>query len=250
MSVRSASATFVFVVLVGFVAILARAAAATTNAPWFPAPITTQVYSVTLIASLMLALFVVALASLRAAHLDELVLTMELRLSTLARVTGIDPRIVPDSPRAAQRRDANAIEDALDPIIGPDDFPLSTRRSSHDTLIEVPRVETAVGTASVADVQRDFAARYRAIQTARGRVWSSIAAPLSLSLVFVGISAIMLPGSDGFAQTNFQLNTAFVLFLSYAWWLLLAWSMYAIAALPGGSRKRRIFRPRLWERVE
>lgn len=41
--------------------------------------------------------------------------------------------------------------------------------------------------------------------------------PGVVAAVILGLSGIMLPGVDGFAQTNFRLSTALILGMSYSW---------------------------------
>lgn len=247
---RSASIAFAFTVLFGLIAILARAVALTTNGPWFSPSISLQMYSVTLLGSVVVALGVVALASSRASHLDEALLSMEIRLATLSRETGVDSRSLLDSPASNSRKPAQDIASVLDLLDAGEDTALDADPGGHDSLVEVHQVAPAAPTRTVTELQWDLVSQYRAVQTARERVWIAVAGPLIVSFVFLSISAAMLPGSDGFAQTNFQLNTTLILILAYGWWLLLGWSVLAVIMFPITSRKRRIFRPRLWELVE
>jgi hypothetical protein len=67
-----------------------------------------------------------------------------------------------------------------------------------------------------------------------------VVGPAAASAVVLGISGMMLPGSDGFAQTNFALNTALILGISYSWIGVGAYVAATIAALVSrGGRKRR-----------
>lgn len=66
---------------------------------------------------------------------------------------------------------------------------------------------------------------------ARLRAWQAVAGPLTMFLIFAAIGGAMLPGSGTFAATNFQLNTALVLFLGYSWPFLVAWALAAIVLL-------------------
>ncbi len=250
LSLRSATANFVFVALLGLVAILARAVALTTRGPWFSADVSIQVYSVTMLASVFLALALVALASFRAAHLDEVLLSMEIRTSVLAQVTGVDLRTTEDDPRTSVDTPTIGLDDVLDGLDAAADGGSPTMRLARGTMVQVPKISIPVGPRSVADIQRDMVARYRSLESARDRVWTSVVGPLIVSLGFLAGAAAMLPGAAGFAQTNFQLNTMLVLFLAYGWLLLLAWAIASLIMLPSASRQRRVFRPRLWEKVE
>lgn len=240
---------FVFVVLLGLVAILARAVSLTTRGPWFAPDVSIQVYSVTMLGSMFLALAIVALASFRAAHLDELLLSMEMRTAVLSQVAGVDLRPTADDRRTSLRSASIGLDEVLDGLDGPPDGGALPMRLAQDTVV-VPEVRLPVGAHSIADVQGEMVNRYRAIQSARDRVWISVLGPLAVSLCFLASAGAMLPGAEGFAQTNFQLNTMLVLFLGYAWLLLLAWAVATLVMLPSASRRRRVFRPRLWETVE
>ena len=241
---------FVFVALLGLVAILARAVAVTTRGPWFSAEVSIQVYSVTMLGSVFLGLALVALASFRAAHLDELMLSMEIRTSVLAQVTGIDLRTKGDDHRTSLPTATIGLDDVLDGLESLADGGSRTMRLAHDTVVQVPEVSLPVGRRSVADIQRDMVTRYQSLESARNRVWTSVLGPLIVSLWFLAGAAAMLPGAAGFAQTNFQLNTMLVLFLAYSWLLLLSWAVASVVMLPSASLQRRVFRPRLWEKVE
>lgn len=248
LSLRTASTNFVFVALLGLVAILARAVALTTRGPWFSPDVSIQVYSVTMLGSALLALALVAFASFRAAHLDEVLLSLEIRTSVLAQVTGIDLQTSEEEPRTSVRAETIRVDDVLEGLdTSADGVP--TMQLSRDEVVQVPEVSVPVSPRSLADVQRDTLSRYRTVQSARDRVWTSVLGPLIASLALQAAAAI-LPGAAGLAQTNFQLNTMLVLFLAYGWLLLLWWAIASLVMLPSASRQRKVFRPRLWEKLE
>src|SRR2546425_1471542 len=158
---------FVFVALLGLVAILARAVAVTTRGPWFSAEVSIQVYSVTMLGSVFLGLALVALASFRAAHLDEVMLSMEIRTSVLAQVTGIDLRTKGDDHRTSLPTATIGLDDVLDGLESLADGGSPTVRLASDTIVRVPEVSIPVGPRSVADVQRDMVNRYRSLEFTR-----------------------------------------------------------------------------------
>jgi hypothetical protein len=93
------------------------------------------------------------------------------------------------------------------------------------------------------------------LRRSRGLVWQTVGGPLVLFLAFISISGAMLPGSDAFAQAHYQLNTGFILFLSYGWPFLVAWAVASIALLQTLVRPRSSDRfglaTRSWpERIE
>lgn len=50
-----------------------------------------------------------------------------------------------------------------------------------------------------------------------GRSLRALAGPSIIAAIFASVAAVMLPASEGFLQSNFQLNTALILILSYSW---------------------------------
>lgn len=66
------------------------------------------------------------------------------------------------------------------------------------------------------------------LTVARRRIWSTLAGPLSVAILFAAIAAIMLPISAGFATADFRVNTALILFLSYGHGPLLLWSLLTL----------------------
>src|SRR5439155_1673113 len=55
------------------------------------------------------------------------------------------------------------------------------------------------------------------VEVARTAAAPSVAGPIAIALLFAFAAGAMLPGSDGFAASQFQLNTALLLFLGYGW---------------------------------
>src|SRR3989449_10389081 len=162
---------FVFVALLGLVAILARAVALTTRGPWFSAEVSIQVYSVTMLGSVFLGLALVALASFRAAHLDELMLSMEIRTSVLAQVTGIDLRTKGDDHRTSLPTATIGLDDVLDGLESLADGGSRTMRLAHDTLVQVPEGRVPVGPRSGADIQRGKVTRFQGLECAPDPGW-------------------------------------------------------------------------------
>jgi hypothetical protein len=249
LSLRSASVHFAFGVLLGLVAIVARAVSLTTRGPWFTPNVSIQVYSVTMLGSMFLAVAIVALASFQAAHLDEVLLSMEMRTAVLSQMTGVELWTAENDQRPSSRSASVGLDEVLDGLDGPLDGGAPAVRLAQDTVV-LTEMSVPVGSRPVADVQREIVSRYRAVQSARDRVWLSVIGPLAASLCFLASAGAMLPGAEGFAQTNFQLNTMLVLFLGYGWVLLLWWAVATLLMLPSASRQRKVFHPRLWETVE
>src|SRR2546422_5555180 len=73
------------------------------------------------------------------------------------------------------------------------------------------------------------------VEAAREAAAPSIAGPIIVALLFASAAGAMLPGSDGFAASHFQLNTGLILFLGYGWMFLVLWAVLALAMLTARS---------------
>lgn len=209
-------ATLLFLGAFAVVGQLAWNTASATTSPWFSASISRDVYSTTMIGATVLVAVLAALASGQAASAGRETRALDLRLNILrgsgVMVTsgGIDI-------------DAD-IEDALEEILGGVDSPaapmVTMDREAHDTLLAV----TTEGRALRQDVVlREVAKARSALHNASARIWGAVAAPLAAGVLFLGIAGAMLPGSESFAETHYVLNTALILFLGYAWPILVGW---------------------------
>ena len=99
-----------------------------------------------------------------------------------------------------------------------------------ETVNDVPVVEAAGHEPAAQRAQlverRKFLGRY-------------LAGPGIVAAVVLGISGIMLPGSDVFAQSNFTFNTAVILGIGYSWLGLGAYVAATVAALVSSKSARK-----------
>jgi hypothetical protein len=192
---------------------------------------------VTLLTAAVLALGLGALAAHRLGHIDTRILSLERDLGILQRTAADegDPQGAGDDDVLVQ----------LETV--PEGRANATEKVGHDSLLRVPFLyRTTVGKAALLeDLRKD----YEYLLTARDRVWPSVAGPIALAIFFVAISAAMLPGVEGFLVRNYQLNTMLILMIAYSWWLLLSWAVVALSTMPTEHRTKKVFRPRLFERV-
>ena len=224
MRVRPIYVTFLFLGLAAVTANLAWATAINTTGPWFSPPVTMQVYSVALIAGTALAVLLTAFATSRAAALDREIRTLDTRVEILRSLVGLD-----ESPK--RQADGNPGVDAdLRVILG------SIREANvvrtgggQESLLAVPEIMGIEDPGSRAIALAHVSGQRTLFEKARRAVWRTIAGPVLLGVLFVAIAGAMLPGSEGFASAQFQLNTLLVLFVSYGFGILLAWSLVAIA---------------------
>lgn len=62
----------------------------------------------------------------------------------------------------------------------------------------------------------------------RKRPLGTLGGPVSACAVLAALSAAMLPAADGFLQTNFVLNTFFILAIAYGWIGLLGYALGSV----------------------
>lgn len=210
-------AALLFLAAFAVIAQLAWTTAEETTAPWFSPAVSKDVYSTTLVAATILVAALAALASSQAASVAREARALDLRLGIL-RGSGV----ISSGGGIDIDRD---IEDTLDEILGaPGEGPapvVMMDRDAHDTLITVATEGRAVRQDVVL---REVARARSALHKASTRIWSSVGGPLAAGVAFLGIAGAMLPGSEGFAETHFVLNTALILFLGYGWPALVGWT--------------------------
>ncbi len=216
---RLIGVTLLFVAVFGIIADLAWSTATMTSGPWFSSAVSRDVYSTTLLAGTVLVVALAAIASAHAALGAREIRALDLRIGILrgSGATGSSPAFDID-------RD---IEDTLDEIAAgvPDGFAsapmVSVEREAHDSLVAVA-TEGRVARQDV--VLRELARARAAAHQAGSRVWSAVVGPIAMAGLFLGIAGAMLPGSEGFAEAHYVLNTALILFLGYGWPFLVAWT--------------------------
>jgi hypothetical protein len=56
----------------------------------------------------------------------------------------------------------------------------------------------------------------------------ALAGPSIIASIFVALSAMLLPGIGGFLESNYTVNTAAILFVSYGWFFLVVYALISI----------------------
>jgi hypothetical protein len=212
------------ILLGAFVSIaqLAWTTASDTTDPWFSADLSRQVYSTTMIGALVVLATLAAVASWHAATIAREARGLDLRLAILrgSGVVGTGPGIDID-------RD---IEETLDEILGGTSEPpapvVTVERDASDTILMAATTELKGARQDV--VLREVARVRSGLHAATTRIWGAVAGPMAGAMLFLGIGGAMLPGSGGFAETHYVLNTALILFLSYGWMLLAGWTVIGL----------------------
>ena len=207
---RPSSVAFGFLALLGVIVLVARAATVNTTGPWFSPRLSLYVYTATLICSGVVAVVASLLASHRAARLDEILRLIDVRLDDL-RTRGFVPEPAPKAPAG--------LDDLVESL---------EERRGHDSLAiaeaDRPIAQTALGL--------ELARERDLLRAAKARVWKTVAGPILLAVGFAAVAGAMLPGAEDFAASNYQLNSTFVLVLSFGWTLVLLWLVVAIVTLP------------------
>jgi hypothetical protein len=219
-----------FLAIFAIIGYLAWQTALGTTGPWFSPTISQQVYSATLISATVLVVGLVAFASAQAAAAARETRGLDLRIAIL-RGSGVTqlPGVI----------DTNGdMEDPPAPFLevptrGVGAALVSIKRQGHDSLATVPSF-AALQAPEVA--LREFSRARNLLLGARARLRGAVAGPCAMGTVFLGIAGAMLPGSEGFLQNHFFLNTTLILFLGYGWPFLAAWASAGLAIGQGSAR--------------
>ncbi len=219
------------------VAGLAAFTASNVLSPWFSPAVSMQVYGVSLVAALVLAVLLAAIAAGHVARLDDALRSLDLRLASLPEAMGL-PR---DRDASAAELDAlppseEEIDDLLERIEAVPPESAVAEFAVTGTLVEVSTAITAARTRR--EVLKEIVHQRSEVFAARRRIAPSVAGPIVACVLFAAVAGPMLPGSEGFAARNFQLNTGAILFLAYGWVFLLAWTALAIGCLAAKAERR------------
>lgn len=104
---------------------------------------------------------------------------------------------------------------------------------------EAQRMDSEYGsTQSAYEVEDPGLASKRERLVARRRFLGKfLIGPAIVAALILGISGMMLPGYDAFAQTFHQLNTALILGIGYSWTIVGTYIAATVYALVGGGRE-------------
>jgi len=234
-SMRPRTLAIIFGVFFALVAYFSWTFAAALPPPgWFPADITRWIYTTYMLVS---AIFLVGLGGL----------ALSIRRSFARQIRELEGRL--------QRGYSNPGSDALPPPL-----PDTTSSRDHvdrdiDELLEsLSEVEaTAARDARAMEMgpgggldaptfeatDREIAIRRTRLIQRRKLLGRYITGPAAASALILGVSGMMLPGSDGFAQAQFVLNAALILGISYSWIGVGAYIAATVAALVsrGGGKR-------------
>jgi hypothetical protein len=215
--------------LLGLMAGLAELTAVGTTGPWFGPGISMTVYGLALAMGAALVLVTTVVAGLRIASIDSGMHRIEARVESMRDVAAFK-RSQPGRGRSPAPRTDLEVE--LESIVFGGKAPaMAIDRASHDSLVDIDEVVQVIPAPRREETLRALLRERIALRELRVRVRNLAAGPFIAGLTFLAAAAVMLPGSDGFATTHYQLNTALVLFLSYGLAPLVAWTAMAMALL-------------------
>ena len=213
-----------FLAAFAIIALLARATALGTSAPWFSAGLSMVVYAATIISATILIAALAALGSSQVATADRELSDLDLRIAVL-RGRGLG-----GLPGGGAFNPDQDIDDTLDAILGAADGGtsrplLAVAPEGHDSLVPA----SVLARTHQENVVKELSRLRNMLLRAGFRVRGAVLGPIAMGLVFLSIAGAMLPGSDAFAALHFQMNTALILFLGYGWPFLVAWSAVGLA---------------------
>src|SRR5712691_7540195 len=211
-------------------------AAALAPPGWFPADITRWIYTTYM---LVAAIFLVGLGGLSLSirrSFARQIRELEGRFQRGSSNPGYDalPPPLPDTTSSRDHVDRD-IDELLESL---SEVEASAARDARAMEMEpggVPDVPTIEAT------DHEIAVRRTRLVQRQKLLGRFTIGPAAASAFILGVSGMMLPGSDGFAQSQFVLNAALILGISYSWIGIGAYVAATVAALVsrGGGKGTR-----------
>ena len=215
------------------IALFAVATAAGTSGPWFSAAISSQAYAASLVAAVVVAIALATAAVNHLGRLEDARRGLALRIAAMPEadllpageatlVTAEAIQVLPPSDEEVDE----LLTTLATPVPG---APPGMEIEVTGTLVEVSAALTAARTRK--ELMKALLIERARVEKARASAASSIGGPIAVALLFAVAAGAMLPGSDTFAASHFQLNTALLLFLGYGWMFLVLWAVLALSFL-------------------
>ena len=226
-----------FATVFAFIAIFAWATAEGTTLSWFSPDLSSQAYVASLIGAVVVA---IALATATVSHLGRLEDArrgIALRIAEMPEAgllpTG-EATLVTSQAITMMPPSDEEVDDLLTTLATPvSGAPPGMEIEITGTLVEVSAALTAARTRK--ELMKALLIERARVEAAREAAAPSIAGPIIVALLFASAAGAMLPGSDAFAASHFQLNTGLILFLGYGWMFLVLWAVLALAMLTARS---------------
>jgi len=226
----------------GFFAVVAYFAwtfanAQTTTTPWFPANISRWIYTTYMFVA---AIFLIGLGGLAVSIRRSFARQIRDLEGKLQRGSSHNPgsnALPPPLPDTTTSRDHvdRDIDELLESLSEVEASAARDARAMEMEPAGIPEVPTIEAT------DREIAVRRSRLIQRQKLLGRFIVGPAAASALILGVSGMMLPGADTFAQNPpYVLNTALILGISYSWIGVGAYIAATVAALVsrgGGKRK-------------
>ena len=204
-----------------------------TTAPWFSAAISSQAYAASLVGAVVVAIALAAAAVGHVGRLEDARRGLGLRIAAMPEadllpvgeatlVTAEAIKMIPPSDEEVDE----LLTTLATPVPG---APPGMEIEVTGTLVELSAALTAARTRK--ELLKALLVERARVEVARTAAAPSVAGPIAIALLFAFAAGAMLPGSDGFAASQYQLNTALLLFLGYGWMFLVFWAVLALSML-------------------
>ena len=237
-SMRPRTLAIIFGVFFAVVAYFSWTFAAGLPPPaWFPADITRWIYTTYM---LVAAVFLVGLGGLALSirrSFARQIRELEGRLQRGSSNPGFDamPPPLPDTTTSRDHvdRDIDELLESLSEVEASAARDARAMEMEPGGVHDVPTIEAT---------DREVAIRRTRLIQRQRLLGRFIIGPAAAAAFILGISGMMLPGADGFAQNQFVLNAALILGISYSWIGVGAYIAATVAALVsrgGGKGKRK-----------
>jgi len=226
-----------FAAVFAVIAVFAVATAGRTTAPWFSPGISSQAYAASLIGAVVVAMALATAAVSHLGRLEDARRGLALRIAALPEAdllpAGEATLVTAEAIKMLPPSDEE-VDDLLTTLATP--VPGASPGMEIEitgTLVEVSAALTAARTRK--ELMKALLTERARVEAARAAATPSIAGPIAVALLFACAAGAMLPGSDSFAASHFQLNTALLLFLGYGWMFLVLWAVLALSMLTARS---------------
>ena len=200
--------------------------------PWYVADITRWIYTTYM---LVAAIFLVGLGGLGLSirsSFSRQIREIDARLGSLARQSSPES-LPPPLPETGNLRDT--VDRDIDEL-------LESLSEVEATAARDARAldSSGEGRTSTYDVEDEgLGAKRERLLRRRKFLGRYLLGPAIVAAMILGLSGMMLPGADGFAQYNHQLNTALILGIGYSW-VGVGWYVAAtVYGLVGGREDGR-----------
>jgi len=235
---RPRTLAIIFGVFFALVAYFAWTFAAGLPPPgWFPADITRWIYTTYM---LVAAIFLIGLGGLALSirrSFARQIRELEGRLQRGSSNPGFDamPPPLPDTTTSRDHvdRDIDELLESLSEVEASAARDARAMEMEPGGVHDVPTIEAT---------DRDIAVRRTRLIQRQKLLGRFIIGPAAAAAFILGVSGMMLPGADGFAQSQFVFNAALILGMSYSWIGVGAYIAATVAALVsrgGGKGKRK-----------